>query len=356
MAARDGGETLTISAASLTRIEDYEPEDLTITVGAGVTLAELQQTLSANRQWLALDPPALPEATIGGLVATAAAGPLRAKYGTPRDHVLGLDIATGDGRALRFGGQVVKNVAGYDMVRPMVGSHGTLGLITRVSLRLRPMPEVIRTLAIPVTLENGPSLAWAVENLWPIASLELINPALATRIIPGTGSADPGACFLLIRIDGYEAEVDDAQRRISGSADGVIEVPIEAWQALSHAEATAPVSVRFAALPSRLDQTIKIAKQWSDLMLHHSSDTALAIHAATGIVRVWRARPPGLPDTEAAEAMRMAADSMERLGGTVRTVAGLQAPAYNGTARVRELNRGIKSLFDPAGILPDPAV
>src|SRR5690606_26707295 len=109
---------------------DSEPADLVVGTDAGVPLERLQQRLASDGQELALDPPYAGDATIGATIATAAAGPLRAGYGTARDHVLGLEVVTGDGRRIHFGGRVVKNVAGYDGVRLLTGSRGTLGIIT----------------------------------------------------------------------------------------------------------------------------------------------------------------------------------------------------------------------------------
>jgi len=125
----------------LSRVLDYAPADLTITVEAGTTLGALQATLAPERQRLALDAPQAAFATIGGLLATNGFGPLRARYGTLRDLIVGVGIVRADGTLAHGGGKVVKNVAGFDLPKLMVGSLGTLGFIATATFRLHPLPE-----------------------------------------------------------------------------------------------------------------------------------------------------------------------------------------------------------------------
>ena len=125
----------------LNRIVEYTPADLVVTVEAGVTLGALQRTLAAENQRLALDPPQADVATLGGLLATNAYGPLRARYGTLRDLIVGIEVIRADGMRARGGGKVVKNVAGFDLPKLMVGSLGTLAMIATATFRLHPAPE-----------------------------------------------------------------------------------------------------------------------------------------------------------------------------------------------------------------------
>jgi glycolate oxidase FAD binding subunit len=115
----------------------YVPDDLTITVRAGSTLRELAATLGAHDQWIALDPEGGADVTIGATVATCSYGPAAALFGTPRDQVLGMTVVLGTGEVIHVGGRVVKNVAGFDLTRLMIGAWGTLGVITEVTLRAR---------------------------------------------------------------------------------------------------------------------------------------------------------------------------------------------------------------------------
>ena len=129
-----------LSTRELDSIVEHNVGDLTAVVQAGVPLRRLQQELGESGQMIALDPPG-DDATIGGVVATGDSGPLRHRYGGPRDLVLGVTVALPDGTVARAGGKVIKNVAGYDLSKLMTGAYGTLGLVAQVSLRLHPLPR-----------------------------------------------------------------------------------------------------------------------------------------------------------------------------------------------------------------------
>lgn len=137
-----------LDLSALTGVREYTPGDLTIAVGAGTTLAELDAATRAHGQWCPLLPWGDDRGTVGATVATATAGPCAASLGRPRDLVIGLECVDGLGRLIRAGGRVVKNVAGFDLVRAMTGQWGTLGVITAVNLRLRARPAVDLTLAV----------------------------------------------------------------------------------------------------------------------------------------------------------------------------------------------------------------
>jgi FAD/FMN-containing dehydrogenase len=131
---------IALSLRNLNRVTHFEPGDLTISVEAGMTFGEFQCLAGQHGLWLPLDPRGGAEATIGGIIAANAAGPLRQGFGGPRDMVLGLRIATADGKVVKTGGRVVKNVAGYDFCKLLTGSFGTLGVIVEASLKLFPKP------------------------------------------------------------------------------------------------------------------------------------------------------------------------------------------------------------------------
>ena len=140
---------------SLQGIVDYEPTELYITAYAGTPLKVLQQALAEKQQMFAFEPPAYGDAaTLGGTVACALSGPARAYRGALRDSILGAEIINGKGQALRFGGQVMKNVAGYDAARLMSGAFGTLGVMTKISLRVMPQPEAELSLCFEATLKD----------------------------------------------------------------------------------------------------------------------------------------------------------------------------------------------------------
>jgi glycolate oxidase FAD binding subunit len=130
-----------LDTTALDRVIDYPARDMTITVQAGITLAGLQETLAKEGQWLPMDVPDSERATLGGAVALNVSGPRRLGYGTLRDYVIGITFVADDGREVTAGGRVVKNVAGYDLMKLQTGAVGTLGVITRLTLKVRPKPE-----------------------------------------------------------------------------------------------------------------------------------------------------------------------------------------------------------------------
>ncbi|MDE0556224.1 MAG: FAD-binding oxidoreductase, partial [Candidatus Poribacteria bacterium] len=129
-----------LSTTRLNSVIEYEPADLTVTVEAGIRLADLQKELAKHRQFLALNPPYAEQCTIGGIVATNTSGSFRLRYGTTRNQVLGMRVVHANGTVVKSGGKVVKNVAGYDLNKLYIGAFGTLGIITEVALKLSPIP------------------------------------------------------------------------------------------------------------------------------------------------------------------------------------------------------------------------
>ncbi|MDC8759764.1 glycolate oxidase subunit GlcE [Janthinobacterium fluminis] len=196
------GEPLDTRAYS--GIVAYEPTELVITARCGTPLAEVEAALAARRQMLAFEPPHFgPGATIGGVVACALAGPRRASAGAVRDFVLGAVLMDGKGDVLTFGGQVMKNVAGYDVSRLLAGSLGTLGLILQVSLKVLPLPVC------------EASLRFAASE---IDALRMLNE-WAGRPLPISASCwHDGA--LSVRLSGARAAVAAAQRELGGAALG----------------------------------------------------------------------------------------------------------------------------------------
>lgn len=131
---------IVLALTRLNNVIEYQPADLTVTIEAGIRLADLQSELANNKQFLPMNPPYTKRCTIGGIVATNSSGPLRLRYGTARNQVLGLRVVHASGTLVKSGGKVVKNVAGYDLNKLYIGSYGTLGIITEVTLKLAPSP------------------------------------------------------------------------------------------------------------------------------------------------------------------------------------------------------------------------
>ena len=178
---------------------DYEPTELVITARAGTPLTEIESTLAAGGQMLAFEPPHFGEATLGGCIASGFSGPRRANMGSARDFVLGVRMINGLGEDLRFGGQVMKNVAGYDLSRLMTGSFGTLGLITEVSLKVLPVPEVERTLRFALT---------------EMAAIESVNK-WAAKPLSLSATCHVGNA-LYVRLSGASPAVEATQKKLGG--------------------------------------------------------------------------------------------------------------------------------------------
>jgi FAD/FMN-containing dehydrogenase len=137
-----------VGLSALGRILDYHPEDMTVTVEAGLMLAALQDALKAGKQWLPVDPPFPERTTVGELLAKNLNGPRRFGYGTIREYLIGISVVLSDGRLVKSGGKVVKNVAGYDLLKLFVGDHGSLGVIVEATFKVLPLPareEILRT-------------------------------------------------------------------------------------------------------------------------------------------------------------------------------------------------------------------
>lgn len=188
-------EAVPLYTSALNRIVEYNPADLTITVEAGAALGDIQAALSAHGQWLPWEPPTSQRATIGGLLAAGVSGPLRLGYGTPRDWLLGMRVVLGDGRLVKSGGKVVKNVAGYDTHKAQLGALGTLGVITEVTLKVAPLPEQLATLVFTC---GDRMLAWNLaEQLRqrPLAPVSLVlsegeqTPVMLLARFAGLGTA-----------------------------------------------------------------------------------------------------------------------------------------------------------------------
>ena len=183
-----------ISTANLSGIRTYARDDLYVTVGAGTRLDDLQRELAKDGMWVPLASP-WPRATVGGIVATGFNAPLRMRYGGIRDLVQALTIVQPDGRMLRLGRPVMKNVAGYDLVKLHIGAYGTLGLITDVTFKLSPRPRAAGTLAVPVrSISEG--MAWAGL---------LAEQALVASAILLVQDSPPSSGILEVKLNGTTA-------------------------------------------------------------------------------------------------------------------------------------------------------
>ena len=261
----DGVEVV-LATERLDRIVEHAPLDQIVTVEAGVRLASLQDTLAASAQMLALDPPWASRATLGGLVATNAFGPRRTRYGSIRDLIIGVSIVRADGTEARGGGKVVKNVAGFDLPKLMVGSLGTLGFISTVTFRLHPRPETERTVLfadLDADAVRRVTLALREAQLEPGAVAALVRE----------GGDDLGVRFdgrftLGVRFEGFEAGVrqqamkllDLATRQGWGAESLGAEIARAFWARHDDArESSAGFRARLAAQPMDLERVANAA-------------------------------------------------------------------------------------------------
>ncbi|HIK46256.1 MAG TPA: FAD-binding oxidoreductase [Leptolyngbyaceae cyanobacterium M65_K2018_010] len=198
------GVDLVLSTARLNQVIDHAVGDMTLTAQAGVTLAQLTPQLAHHRQFLALDPAYPERATLGGLVATADTGALRQRYGGVRDMLIGLSLVRYDGQIAKAGGRVVKNVAGYDLMKLLTGSYGTLGIMTQVTFRLFPIQEASKTVVVRGPAASIQALGDRVRrsSLTPVA-LDWYSPALAGSL------GEVQAMALVARFESMAAGVDE---------------------------------------------------------------------------------------------------------------------------------------------------
>jgi glycolate oxidase FAD binding subunit len=271
-AGRPVDATDSVSVAELSGVSDYVPGDLTITVRAGTTLADLARLTGEHGQWLPLNPFGSDSGSIGATVATGSSGPFSHGFGTIRDLVLGLEVVTGDAKIVRGGGRVVKNVAGFDLVRLMTGSWGTLGIITEVTLRLYALPAHRATIAMEAPTEPH-RLAERFRGLLeaPIMpyALELVSEEVSRRI------GLPPRPMILIEIGGNDAAVS-SQKVALGKLGAVIEGPVDCWdkmRTMGNGESTV---FRLSGLPAGL------ATRWNAAKRIVDEDNGAMMHASIG--------------------------------------------------------------------------
>ena len=257
LGAPPAGLDVVLRTTRLDRVVEHAPSDQIAVVEAGLPLAELQRRLAAHGQRLALDPPLAERATLGGIVAANSFGALRHRYGASRDLVIGMGFVRADGVAAKGGGKVVKNVAGFDVPRLLVGSLGTLALITTVTVRLHPLPEADTTVL--------------VGSLAPPEARALVAAIRAAQLEPSAvvGIAEGGALRLGVRFEGFAPGVAEQRdrflavaERLRLSAEPVDDSGARAFRARHDAVRTGGnVRARLAAPPAALAELVRGALQ-----------------------------------------------------------------------------------------------
>lgn len=330
MSAGPASPAVAVSLACMRRVLQYEPRDLTISVEAGLPFAGLSALLAEHRQMIPLDPPCFDQATVGGVAAANSTGPRRRLYGTARDVVIGVTFVKPDGKVAKSGGMVVKNVAGFDLAKLMIGSFGTLAAITVVNFKLAPMPPETRTfvLQFATARECAATRDSILQGVLQPAAVDALNPAAAKRaglegfalLLQAGGSASV--------IARYARELD-AARQLDGEAERRLWTAIrEFTPEFVGAHAAAHV-VRVSGTLSQMGAVLEsteapvVARAGSGVCTIHFENAADAA--------AWISRP---------EVSKW------------RYVFEYGAPAWNGVFGAEfEMMKAVKNLFDPERLL-----
>lgn len=338
-----------ISTARLDTISAFHPADLVVSVGAGVPLDRLTEQLAASGAWLTLDPPGPLTRTVGGVLASGAGGPLAAHYGTARDHVLGLVVVAGDGTVVRLGGRVVKNVAGFDLAKLVIGGHGAFGVIAEAHLRLRARPRCDRTAVWRGTAEWVARAAAAAQAAGAApAALEAVGPAPGAAL--GWGPAGDGRWALAARAVGAPAAVEEELAlvaRAAGARAERLEEGAGPWDSWRGAVGAWPVVLRIGAEPAAWPDAVALARR-------HLGDLGGATATVPrGTVRVGVARcgPDAVRALRAAAAQRRWPVTLERADAATRAAVGIWGAL---PPDVAPLAAALQATFDPAGALRAP--
>jgi glycolate oxidase FAD binding subunit len=362
---------LALDMTRINRIVAYEPADMTLGVEAGVRLAEVEKLLGEKEQFLPLDPPRAEEATVGGTLAANLSGPLRQGFGTARDLVLGVEFVTGEGLTSKSGGRVVKNVAGLDLHKLLIGSLGTLGVITAVNFRTFPRQRARETFVVTCGTREGALRLRAGIAASPLGleAFEIMSPG-AARLVDSEGRFLPAEGWTTVAaVTGLEPVLARSRQELERLArearsEDVRALPgsdaTELWKRMrdfpERARAVAAETAVFkcSVLPGQFDGLVASA----DRIAREQGLAAAVLLRAVGIAYV--AMRPGagagnaLPRLEAACHEVFAATTqaggravIERCAVELKrniSVWGPPAPDW-------ALMRRMKAVFDPKGIL-----
>ena len=336
---------LGLSMARLARIVAYEPDDMTIVAESGITVGELNAATARARQRLSVDPcnPAL--TTLGSLIGAAHSGPLRLSEGTSRDLLIGVRFVGHGGNLVHGGGRVVKNVAGYDLMKLMGGSFGTLGIVTEATFKVRPIPtSYCLTVVSYARVADAFAAACTLNEGIPLSNLDILSPAVATRfnstsnflLLAGFSGSPPEVAYQAQRIRdlvGARGEILDDDRALR-SYELLRDIDFH----------SAPLAGQIAVPPASLARVLEACGNGSEFRAHAGSGVAQIIsaqehsaEAAAETVARWR------------EVARSAC-------GSLRLIAA--APAIRDSLEFFDtpndgalaLMRRLKAAFDPAGI------
>jgi glycolate oxidase FAD binding subunit len=350
-----------LSLAGLNRVVDYPARDMTVTVEAGVTMKALAELLAKERQRLPVDVPLAEKATVGGVVATNWNGPRRYGEGSLRDFVIGISAVDGRGQEFKGGGRVVKNVAGYDFCKLLTGSMGTLGVITQLTLRLKPIPEHSALLACSVTdaAEAEKMLAALVtSNVTPTAIELVAGPEWRDEAaLAGLGRESSEGLYLVVGLEGTGPEVEymigqlSAEwRELGVDAPQVVGESAALWQRLIEFSAAgeSPLVLKANVTPSGTTAMIEVARRLDP-------ECSIQAHAGNGILIIKMLKFPAEGLSRALVGKLQPAAAAH--GGQVVILSNLSGAemthqsVWGATDSPLALMSEVKRRFDPKDIL-----
>ena len=343
---------LVVSTERLNRVIEHAVGDLTVTVEAGVKLKDLQEVLLKTGQFLPLEPAYPQDATLGGIIATADSGSLRHRYGGVRDMLLGIAFVRCDGQIAKAGGRVVKNVAGYDLMKLFTGSYGTLGILTEITFRVYPVQEAAGTV---VLIGDAEAIASTTKTLLASAltptAVDLLSTQLVTQLGLGQGMG------LMMRFQSVQESVNEQSSRIlevgqklglqgtrytdADEASLWKSLPEQIWETPQHSAITCKIGVLPTAAVTTLAQLDTL-----------TSPAGLGlIHAGTGL-GLLRLNPEVTTPQKIMELRRYCEYQrgfLTVLEAPISLKQQLDVWGYSGNAL--DLMRGIKQQFDPKNLL-----
>jgi glycolate oxidase FAD binding subunit len=359
---------LALDLARMNRVIAFDPADMTLAVEAGVPLAAIEQLLAAKDQFLPLKPPRAEAATVGGTLAANLSGPTRHAYGTARDLVLGLEFVTGEGVAAKSGARVVKNVAGLDVHKLLIGSLGTLAVITSVNLRTFPQQPARETFLISCPSREAALRLRAAISASPftLEALDFLSPGAARSLDPSEKYFPADKWVATVSAAGVESVVARIRRELDTLAR---DSRSEEFQSIPGAQGAAlwrsvrdfpaqPVAgsamFRCSLLPSEFAALLTAAERTAQ---QHQLSAAVLLRAA-GVAYI-ALRPAASPDP-AAERLAAAAAEIFRAAAQAGGRATIEAcgpelkrrvDVWGAPAQDHALLRRMKTVFDPAGVL-----
>jgi glycolate oxidase FAD binding subunit len=361
---------IVLALPRLNRVLEHEPADLTATVQAGTTMADLQRRLGRRGQWWPVDPPLSALATLGGVLATNASGPKRLLYGTARDLLIGITVVHADGAISKAGGKVTKNVTGYDMMKLYISSLGTLAVIAEATLKLRPLPPSQQlTWSTFASREAAAEVARRLLIGWLLPSaIELVNPPVTAWLRQTLDGPEGGAGWsLMVGIDGAEPAVARQRRELdalsyAGGATACWTGPDDGslWQALQSrfrpegAERMERVAIRVGTVRTQVGA---ILDKLTELGSRLNAPPDLSASFGNGLIYgSFPLNGDGEPPAELTQGLtEMREDLASKRGYLVVESAPpsfkMQFDCWGDVGPQAEVMAGLKRAFDPRRVL-----